>query len=77
MVSTQNAINDFGITFPGYITLTGATAKAAYLNNSGTGDIDLYTAPSGKRALVTGFCMYNTAGTTTTIKPEINPGGRS
>jgi hypothetical protein len=67
---------------PSYGDLTGfdlpigcAMPNAKYVNLfknvTGTGDVDLYTVPSGRRALLLGMWMYNNSGSTVTQYPEI------
>ncbi len=41
------------------------------MQNAGSGDVDVYTVPSGRRASVVGFQGYNSAGTTTTVYGQI------
>lgn len=45
------------------------------IENIGSGDIDVYTVPSGRKAIITGSTAYNTAGTTTTLFHQIKVGG--
>lgn len=46
--------------------LTAQTFPNAIAGNIGSGDIDIYTCPVGKRAIVNMITLSNTAGTTTT-----------
>jgi hypothetical protein len=54
--------------------LTGVTYASFFVGNAGSGDITLYTVPSGFRALIQ-TQDFNTAGSTTTYFPEIKIGG--
>lgn len=51
-----------GPTVPGGIPMTGVSYPAAYNMNVSTGDTNIYTVPSGKRALVVAAMLMNNSG---------------
>lgn len=55
--------------------LPGVKFPSGFLGNAGSGNVDLYTCPAGKRASVSYISCFNSAGTTTTIQPEIYVSG--
>lgn len=57
-------------------SLTNAAFKTAFISNKSTGQNDIYTAPAGKRALITGITLYNAgAVASTSTYPQIKYGG--
>lgn len=58
----SNAINNYTFNFPVGPTLPGMTYPQAYVagNSGGSGNQDIYTCPTGKRALCYGISMFNT-----------------
>jgi hypothetical protein len=61
--------------FHGELNLPGATFKAVYNGNVGSGNIDLYTGATGKRTMVMSMSVYNTAVGAITCFPEVKIGG--
>jgi hypothetical protein len=57
------------------IPIPGAVFKSAVVNNAASGDVDIYTAQAGRRALVGSVTCYNPAGTTTNVIPKIKISG--
>lgn len=72
-----NSINNYGFNFPVGMNLSGLNYPLAFSagNVSGSGDVDIYTCPTGKRALCFGIIGFNTAGTSTTCQAEIYVSG--
>ena len=66
-VSSMAGVLNFGVSVQG-LTTTGINVAA------GSGDVDVFTVPAGKRALCV-FNYFNSAGTTTTIFSEVKIGG--
>lgn len=62
-------------TFVNGLPLTGASFPAARSYATASGDVDVYTAPSLKRALVLSAGGYNTTGGTLNWFPQIKSGG--
>ena len=59
----------------GQAVLTGTKYRVAFGSNLATGQQDLYTCPSGKRAYVVVAFGYNTSAGSITIQPEIKVSG--
>lgn len=59
----------------GGIPLRNPSFPSGFVGNAGSGNVDLYTVPAGKRALVMGGTLYNTAGTNTTYAFQVKISG--
>lgn len=70
----QNDVNNL-IYEPQGVYLPGVKFPAAFVSNAGSGNVDMYTCPAGKRACVTYITGYNNAGTTTTMYPILYVSG--
>ncbi len=70
----NNDVNNL-ILEPQGVYLPGLKFPSAFVSGAGSGNIDMYTCPTGKRAIVTYIIAYNTAGTSTTIFPNLNVSG--
>lgn len=57
------------------VFLPSVKFPSAFVGNASSGNVDLYTCPSGKRAMVNYITLYNTAGTSTTVFPQIYVSG--
>lgn len=55
--------------------LASATPKNLFVGNAGSGNVDLYTVPSGKRLYVSNLIVFNTAGTATTTRSQVKISG--
>lgn len=66
--SVNSAFNLFGL-------LVKPTFPSGIFGNIGSGDVDLYTVPSGRSALIGNVAGFNTAGTSTTILLSVKIGG--
>ena len=65
-----------GSTFPGGIAMTGVKYPVAYNMSVSAGDTDLYTVPTGKRALVPSIILKNNSGVgNITWFPEVKISG--
>lgn len=53
------------------LQLINAVYKTGFVGNAGTGNIDLYTAPAGKRALIRGFVAGNSTGGSLNATPQV------
>jgi hypothetical protein len=69
-----NDINNILFTQQGAF-LPGTKFVSAFVSNAGSGNVDLYTCPSGKRAMVNLVTVFNTAGTSTNVYPAIYVSG--
>lgn len=72
---TQNSINSQGQSFPANLPIYGGRFFKAFLGNAGAGDVDIYTAPLGKRAMVLSYDTKNTAVSTTSWFCTLKIGG--
>jgi hypothetical protein len=63
------------IPFMGVGFVPGAVYQAANSNNTGSGDVDIYTAPGSTRAMLASGSCFNTAGTTTNVFPQVKISG--
>lgn len=70
----NNDVNNL-IYHPQGVYLPGFKFPAGFVSNAGSGNVDIYTCPAGKRAFITYIIGYNTAGTTTTFYPIIYVSG--
>lgn len=70
----NNAVNSVGSS-PWGITLTGVSYPAIRVNNAGTGNIDLYTVPTGKKLFIFNGRWTNTTGGTINATYQIKIGG--
>lgn len=61
--------------FPGLIPLTGMKYVRAFVPNAGSGNVDVYTAPAGKRAMINAHGAYNTTGSSISFYPAIKVSG--
>ncbi len=76
---TQGFTNPFGslapaLTFIGP-TLPNPTFVNGFTGNAGTGDIDLYTVPAGRRAFLVSALLYNSTGSNITANSQIKISG--
>lgn len=62
------------LTFGG-VNLISAIFVRATVQNSGSGDVDLYTAPAGSRAFVSNVSLFNGNGSTAAVFEEIKISG--
>jgi hypothetical protein len=74
-MGTQNAINNSTISFYKGLGISGLKFPVGFIGNAGSGDIDIYTVPSGKRAFINEIDLFNTAGSTTTLYFEVKISG--
>jgi hypothetical protein len=70
----NNDVNNL-IYHPQGVYFPGVKFPAGFVSNAGSGNIDIYTCPAGRRACITYIIGYNNAGTTTTFYPVIYVGG--
>lgn len=70
----NNDVNNL-ILEPQGVWLPGLKFPSGFVSNAGSGNVDIYTCPTGKRAIITYIYAYNTAGTTTTMYPVIYVSG--
>lgn len=61
--------------FPGLIPLTGMKYVRAFVPNAGSGNVDVYTAPTGKRAMINAHGVYNTTGSSISFYPALKVSG--
>src|SRR3990167_3121374 len=66
----QNEANNL-IYEPQGVYLPGVKFPAAFVSNAGSGNVDMYTCPTGKRACVTYITGYNNAGTPAQMFPVL------
>ena len=74
-MSFTNALNSRLAVSPGGIALPGAVYGSGFVGNAGSGNVDVYTAPTGRRALVMARTFRNEAGSATTIYAQLKSGG--
>lgn len=74
-MTTQNDLNNIAYCTYGGSALSGAKFINVQQGNVGTGDIDLYTCPAGKRAALFGCSLYNANALTVTSFLEIKVSG--
>jgi hypothetical protein len=58
---TATSSNGMAYSGPGWTNLPNFATTSLFTSNVGTGDVDLYTVPSGKRAMVYGIAWNSTA----------------
>ena len=63
------------LAYPGVIRLTGVSYQEVIAPALNTGDNDLYTVPSGKRALFQGISLYNSSAGNITFYPTVKVSG--
>lgn len=59
----------------GGVPLQNIKFPSGQLANAGSGDIDAYTCPTNRRAMILSVQAYNTAGTTTNWHPQVKISG--
>src|SRR5258708_34438390 len=73
--STFNSLQ--GFCFPSTVALPNVKCINLQANLTSTGDNDLYTVPTGKRAYIANFVVFNGNAGSSTVIPEIKIYGRS
>lgn len=74
-MGTQNAIGNSTMAYWGGLGINNIKYPSGFVSNAGSGDVDLYTVPAGKRAYINELGGYNRAGTTTAVFIQIKVSG--